>query len=726
MKNLRIFIVISLLLLLTDAKACIPGNPLSYCNNYLYKLTEDISIYRGLTWGYPVSHPFTQHEEENISLWRQQTGGKITDSQLKWYVYTATLPELQKKKGEATAVFGSDGYRLLQIAKECEAYRTTINDPWYYPCKNDTNVDRIERMAKEAANYTGRYMSRYALQTVRLYVSVYRYREAIEYWEANVDKMQHDVVWQMAERHIGRAYLYTGDTATAFKIYANYGDIGSLRLCGFSRREMMEKVYEHTPDSPYLLSEMQQILTYFDGNGYCTMFYKDYFEPEDMYDEDDDVAERLAVNAYIKDMAAFCQRVVSERKVKDMASWYYAQAALLDILGEKEKALDVVKEGLQHCVKGTFLANSMRVLRIYIEAEVCKYDDAYASKLATDIKWLIANGINGLRNAKNSKAILDAYIDDSYYYSVSCSILPNVYYWCDVTSRILNGVVAERLYKEGRETEAVQYSNLAASWALSSIRYKNTTLMSYWYESNGYSFDEESNQFTGLTENCKPDALAKAYNKIVRPVTPLDSLVARYGMTDASFWGDRVGTRYISYCMFQAAVPWLKMVSRAFQSKQTAWEYYDRDPLLLERTHTHNSYDYKLNYAKTMAAYYNDMTQAPTTNERATAHINYGIGIQNLAEWCWSLRMYYFSRGNADEEKFLKYGRKFIDKGIDMMEDRETKAHYLHLFVRNKEVMDNYSDTKTAASLRAHCDLWRDYKTKKKKQNNGLYEVVIH
>ena len=358
MMKSRAFIVISLLWASLRLSACWCTAPTSV-DNMIYRIVEDVSPYYNYNYSEPLyKYAVKDDETANLALWGHQTSTQIDKASLRWFVYGSTLSDLQKKEKQAVSIFGKDGYRLLVIAKQCEKFRKYINDPWYYPCEADAQVKNIQKYLVESQRYRGRYASRYALQTLRILDALNKYSEAVSYWEKYAHKIPRDAVRDMAERQVARAYLFTGDTLRAAKTYAKFGDLPSLSMCDFDQEKLWNVIYENCPNSPFFKDGLQYLLTHLD-NGYYGRILKEY-SPFGIKKERQDILRVLKL----------ANRVIRERKVKDLAMWYYAKAALLDVLGRKQKALATIRKGVSSCKEGSFLKNSMRVLRMKIEAEI--------------------------------------------------------------------------------------------------------------------------------------------------------------------------------------------------------------------------------------------------------------------------------------------------------------------------------------------------------------------
>lgn len=715
MMKSRVFTIISLLVTSISTFACWYPTASSR-DNMIYRLFEDVSpFYLYSRKNMHLYAEYIDEKAENLALWRKQTKTNISDEKLRWFVYESSLSELNANKKTATGIFGKDGFQLLCIAKECEAFRNYINDPWYYPYKGDTLTQNIKKRLAETTSYRGRYASRYALQAVRILVALSKYKDAVTYWEKYAKSLSDDIVKNMAECHVACAYLNTGDTLTAANIYAKQGDLGSLNHCGLEIDEVWQMVYEHCPNSPFFKYELQALLTHLDNRYYERYQNTDYYATSDFGKEE---------KRHIKNILRLSDKAIKEGRVKDIAIWYYAKAAILDAIGKHRDALSTVKAGERCCKKGTFLAKSMRVLRIMIEAETSTYNSSYLAKLTEDLKWMDINGRRNITPEIWKKYQRErSYAQDGTLMNDGRDVeYNNTYYWNDVMNRILVDVLSQRMKKEGNITDAMLFANLGTFWIMKNVYGKAESPNIY----SDYSTTNLTNAMSNMVDSCSASQIIDMYQHIAHPTRGIDKLVARYGVSDRSYWSDIIGTHLIREKQYAKATRWLKHVSRKYQKSISSWDYYDRNPFCYKigwrsdkRHHLKNKYDYKLKFAREMAYLQEKIKKGKTADERGEAMIRYGVGLRNQKEWCWALSrysntyyIYYASKKNPKEYgKFIDISdsEKMIDKGIATIKDRELKARYLHLFVRNKEVMEYYADTKTAQSLRAHCDLWRDY-----------------
>lgn len=677
----------------------------------IYRLMEDVSsyyIYDSAPY-FNTSNNSVSNEyfrAENIKLWRRQTNTTISDKEIENYVYTYSADELKAHKASCIKHLGEDAYRFLIYAKQCEKAREEMNDPWYYPTKNDPLVNTLQEISNKGMMPQDKYFNRYVLQTIRALVSIHKDSTAVAFWEKAKPKMGNDIIRTMAERHVAMAYNKIGNHATARKIYARVGDLTSLYRCSDNHAQMWEDIFRETPNSPFFVDVMQSLLTHLD-NRYFDKMTQDYGYEESWLKDD---MEQLNTALRI------AKRATTDKRVKDKAMWYYSAAALLDSKGDVSQALSYAKRGKSYCEKGSFMDNSMRVLRIYLEAQTCSYDSAYIVRLADDMTWLSSlaksNITQKLKSELKTHTVTENWGGQVYRYTPDV-FYTNKMYWSDAINRILADVLAPRLKRQGKDVDALLLANMGEFWLP-----RNATGKAHSpNEPSPYSFTDHSNAMAELADSCSANTIITMYKRLIHPWNVMDRLVKKNGIVDKDYWCDIIGTHCIAERRYKDAVTWLKGSSASYQKNSSTWHWYDRDPFCLKfgwstdrRHHVKKKSDYKLAFAKRMVELDYQMHHAKYGDKRAEAMVLYGVGLRNQSDWCWALTRYtdfYYTHDNYVDSK---KSQSMINRGLASMKDKELKAYYLHAFARNKEVMDLCYDTKIAKKLQAHCDVWRNYK----------------
>lgn len=706
--RLKLFLAISLLT--TTASACC-YDPYSPKDTHLYRIMEDIGPY--------VEYPFNDYRiydmkgfdfrKENLKLWRQQTGTKMSDEHLEAIIYG------NYASGSHNVFFDSEeaGY-CLKVARNVQKIRNAMNDPWYFPSSRSSDyMQALEELVETCHNRAeGVFRGRYVLQGLRCLNTLRRWDDSIEFWEQQRDSLTHNVIFTMAEREVAAAYHQMGNDSIAADIYARVGDIASLRMCRKNRDDEMEYIYEHCPNSPYFPEEIQCLLTHFDRN-YCPPNERDWY-----YYRTWDKGDSLRAEQFLK----LCRRVVLERKAKDLAMWNYATAVTYDILEQPKESMKYIRQGERLC-KDDFLRKSFRLLRMHVEAQILPMNHNYDQRLFRDLRWLCQQIDNNMSPAEKERlSKMACYKWDG-----------NTYYWNDAMRRILHIDVCPRMIKAGRTTRALQLANFADYYLFRKLG--NSTMVHEEWREDGFYWDvfSYSSDMFELADSLSANKLATYVRWQTEGQGEFDLFLASGSNQDVVFWHDIVGTHYIRENKYEEAQRWLSRLPKGYERETNIYReqkgYYLRDPFDLSvedpnprRKRLETTTDYKLNFAKGMIQYEHDMKYGRTTDIRGKAKVYYAAGIRNQWEYCWALTryshscydyMYWDKEWNiidVDEYRDMKnHTKRLTQEGLDEITDCELKARLLHAMQRNKEVMDKCPNTEVAQQLRLHCDTWRDY-----------------
>ena len=640
-------------------------------------------------------------EEENLQLWRQQTGTTLCDNCLRDVVYGT--------KDISYAFSDTAAVACLQTARTVARIRNAMADPWYFPASNRDGGEytpSLEELAETCKEHAGGiFRGRYALLALRCLTSMRRWTEAIDFWEQQKPHLPADVIRTMAEREAAAAYFRSGDTAQAADIYARVGDIRSLRIVRGKGGgiDEMECIYEQQPNSPYFPEEIQIWLREIDREHRLAISNLTYSSKEPDF------------RAFLR----LCQRVIREKKATNMAMWYYAAAATLDALEQPQEALSYISSGQNVC-RDVFLQKSFRLLRMHIDAKTLPLTPGYERKLLSDLKWLCQQ-IDGGVTAEVREEMSELW---NYKWH------ENSYYWNDAMRRILLSDLCPRLVRVGRTTRALQLANFADYYLLRKLDI-STLLYNEWDRREEDTFLYQSDMFD-LTNGLSADQLAAYARHIRQDKGALDRFLSSGSMEDDAFWSDIVGTHYIRENRYGEAVQWLSRLPKYYEQQTNIYResprYMLRDPFDLsfdEPNHRRrlltSSENYKLRFARKMLDYESAMKHGSTADIRGEAKVYYAAGLRNQQDYCWALSGYgdsYYSTYDPWTYKdgydpsykaAVEQSHQLIEEGLAEITDDETKARLLHALQRFGEVMEKYPLTETAYYMRQHCDTWRDY-----------------
>ena len=703
--RLKLFIAVSLLAM--KAIAC-GFDPYTAADTYLYRIMEDISSYDKPYLDKYCRDYFMRSfdfREENLRLWREQTGTKMSDEHLRMLVY-----------GKGTDI-GKDFFNNCQEASECldkaksiQKIREAMADPWYFPSsryQGGKYTQPLEELAEECRQKAnGVFRGRYVLQALRCYNTIRRWEESIELWEQQRDSLPDDVIRTMAEREVAAAYHKTGNDSIAADIYARIGDIASLRMCRTNRDHEMEYIYERCPDSPYFPEEIQALLIKFDhAHSIIGPFYDDWYS-----------ADSLRAEQFLK----LCRSVLFERKVKNPAMWCYAAAATLDALSCPKESMPYIREGERLC-RDEFLCKSFRLLRMHVEAQILPLNNYFDQHLYRDLQWLTRE-IDKNMNSVEKKALSNLY---NYQWD------SNTYYWNDAMRRILLYDVCPRLVAAGRTTRVLQLANFADYYMFRKLG-KSTIQYSEWQE-HDWDYFSYSSELFAMVNSLPADQIADYVRWQTAGKGAFDQFLAKGSNHDAVYWCDIVGTHYLRENRYKEAEQWLARLPIGYEQNTNIYrewdDYLKRNPFDLStkdpnprRSRLKTTQNYKLNFARKMVQYEHNMKHGKTADIRGEAKVYYAAGLRNQWDYCWALTKYSYSCGDYTEydENWNSYetpaysaakehSDSLMQAGLDEIIDPELKASLLHAMHRNREVIENYPFTWTAHQLYLHCDTWRDY-----------------
>lgn len=691
-------------LLATLAGHCCCVEPWLPCDLMLYRVTTDSMAMYCRQYNYTGPRLRDRDifgKQQNLELWRQETGGKVSMEMMEKLVYGQALENLKN------IPLSDEAIAYLRTAKSIERVRKKLIDPWYFPNSRNgagEHSGMLTELLDECLRHTsGKLGHRYTLLALRCYNALRRYTEAVTFWERQQKRMPRNIIYDMAEREAAAAYKGTGERRKAANIYGRLGDIRSLRFVREFDFDEMEYVYERCPNSPYFVEEIQCLLTHFDNH----LTTRDSYRWTEKDKKRRETFIRLG------------KRVLRENRVQDRALWYYAVAAMLDSKECPQEALQYVRQGEKVC-KTDKMKRYMRVLRIYCEARTAVMDRQYESQLLTDLKWLRNWGLEEMNKQRKRCR------KEPLPWMPGYEWWPESQYWRDAMQRILLDAVVPSMMKQGKTTRALQLANYAEYWVHRYYSTKNVIL-----EQKGVPEKDMWDDFTycnevfGLADNLPADDVAHYFEWTQTHHDALDRFVTAGSRQDTALWADIIGTHYLRERKYQQAIHWLSMLPRGNERWMNVREYMTFDPfdLAIEGSRTRRQrvksiLNYKLTYAQRMATYERQMQTGRNSNERAKAQVMFAVGWYNAWDVCWPLTMYANSwsrtRGyefesmtwKVDGEK--KRAMNMIDQGLAKM-DREMRGTFLYALERNRRVMQECDGTSTAQFLRLHCDTWKDY-----------------
>lgn len=543
----------------------------------------------------------------------------------------------------------------LKIAKACEAMRAKMNSQWYYPSKNDPVVAALEDVLKKSLEYKGsKLKERYALQAARAMFSLGRFEQMCKWWKKIDRQIAPGAIRDHIIGYVAGAKYRTGETEVAMQYYASIGDVASIEYC--LRQEGRYNGYcsiaEYCAEYPSVTRVLQQEVTRLE-------YYSDYFMKKGHYERYYDQCMQTAAISL------------------DPAPWLYTCAFLRYMQGQYYVAGNILSRA-EKCCNSDFLSDSIRILRILIDAQVSTYNKAYETKLLEELKWLdemICNNITDEVRQKTAK--------DGYYIKANISY----YYWNDMMRKIVLGTVVPRMMEAGKTPLAILLANYADNrllslvdevyvekWDYHEYEYDNEvmtlTLSEYRQNEDVFNiYDYSNHYFTMLRSDDMLMGNIHEYSKILsQPSGALQVFLTERAYINDDYLNDLIGTRYLKARKYKAAYEYLAKVSKDYQKCLNTYWYMRRLPFHYKRIRTGKVLpDYKLTFAKEMIECEEIIARSADPDKVGHARIKYGIGMRNSKGWCWMLTSY--KRGyddmNDEEDELFIMGDRLIQSGLD-------------------------------------------------------------
>ncbi len=606
----------------------------------------------------------------------------------------------------------------LTVAKLCEETRMVCNDPWYYPVENDRESVTLAELAHRAESYDGwRLRDRYALQAVRALFASGRYDACINYWNRVRATLPEGLIKGMIRPYIAGAYYRMGFEQEALKIYADLGDVESILYClnrqgqKLDRVERIELLYEYNSDMLPTAATIQHIVE------------------ADEYYRSDDPDDRY--NIELLRLREFACRVAREGRAANRAMWYYTAAYIYDMYGDPQTASALCSKAERS--EGTpFIKESVKVLRIYLDAKLCRRCDAASEqRLLGQLQWLDDKIWANIDDDVRQTDIGD------YTYN------RGFYYWNDAMRRILISVVVPRYLECGNYVRAIQLTNMADNDLLNAVgsvygniydcrsrdwEERSCSLPDYRRSATKYNSLDYCRELFHLVDTVGLDHVITYRQQLDRPRTRFDRFVNSRSYTDTDYFDDLIGTQCLREMRYGEAVEYLGRVSPTFQQRLNTCKegLMNRDPFSLYGTQPiADNADYKYEFARRMLSLEQTIEKTADPDRKARLQIKYAVGLYNSIHSCWALTQYYYNfnydwrRDIINSPDFAERAswrradercRRLLDEADAMFSDRSAaKAAYNRLGDYGTD-WHCMTDQTLARYVNQRCDRASDYR----------------
>lgn len=690
MKSLKYTLIISLLAILfpvTSMQAC--WHP--------YYLSKAYYMYRVLDADAPDAYTSSSntYTDENCREWQRYSSKGIPLSAIHDVVYTMPLYEYESfhsihKNYRGKNAFlqwlrnNSEAADFLLIAKITENVRREHNSRWYYPSTRSEAKMTLEEVVDYTLSYSGPLRYRYLLQAVRALFTLKRYSECISLWNKEISQLpKGNLMRRMALPYIAGAAYWLKDYDKATAYFHEAGDVASMIAYSGDRKtsstvDIIENIYKYEPNCAAFPELLQKFVNSAEPIGYV-------FEDEEQTVTDE--------HRRLKTLAG---RIAQEGKTDNPAMWYYTAAFIEDLEGHAAGASRLLAKAEK--ARGTqFIKESVKVMRIYLDAKLQTYNLAYENRLLNQLQWLDQKIIDNLTPKVRQQTT------DGYYFEYNTSY----YYWNDMLRRIVLAEVCPRMLTARKPIRALQLANMA-----------DNRLLQYL---NVHSVCDYSNSFFELIDSIGLHHAMEYRQRILKPRNSFERFLNERGYVDMDYINDIVGTQCLRNMHYGDAMIYLRQVSPVFQ-KTCLHTWLEYAPFSYNRKEVKDVSDFKYRFAREMHSLEQEILLTSEPNRKAELMVSYAVGLQNSFDRCWSLTQYYRGtrfyvqiqekrdwENEPETIKAKKRSSELLQQAFALFTDRELAAKTLYEFNKFRTVAEKYPETKLGRYVRGHCDNLHDY-----------------
>lgn len=481
---------------------------------------------------YPHYGGTPAYEKQMEQFWRDYSNNR---DDYFWFSYNR-IKEAADKKGDSEMSTYLD--KLNEYLKICEQLR----DTWTYPTEQQLNERRqiLTRLASSADTYKGtRLRAQYLLLSMRANMVLGRYDVNKKLWQNTGSKMAASPFREKMRNIYANALLNTGQRQQAWDIYAEQGDVESLRWSVHKFRDIagIQTIAKENPNAPTLRYLVQSFV----NDAQETLDYGENADLEFLKE----MGTRLVATQEVKQFIAFADQLVSSGQTREPALWKSATAMLHHLLKNDTKALSDAEAAIS--LAGTDrMHDNARCIRLLVAANGAVGSAQLPDMLVRELQWLDAK--------------IDQQGEDDCYYN-------------NVKDRVFTQTLYNRYKREGQDNMAVAMFAMADAG----------TYHGYWYEDRkskeiipaGYS-----TEYFYELEKLSVDQLKGYFDFISSNQTSnsFESYVKSHTYRNANYFNDLIGTRLLAQGKFSEAISYLEKVSHDFIAHQNiAWYMENRD-----------------------------------------------------------------------------------------------------------------------------------------------------
>ncbi len=439
---------------------------------------------------------------------------------------------------------------------------------WNYASKQERLQiqQSLTRLNNASKIYKGTQLkSQYALLRMRTNMMKGFHQQNITYWNAIASRLPKSP-WREAMRNIyARALWKTGKHHQALEIYAEQGDMASIRVLARNYRNLagIQSTYLKNPNSAMLTYLVQDFV----NNCQQTIDSRNQNPINKEWIEE--IGAKVIYQKEALSFITFANKVIAENKTQNPCLWRSATAMLHYLYGYQQEAWKESTEAIT--LDGTQrMKDNARAIRLLVSTRNVQVDSDYPQYLVGEFKWLNEMAKGEITRTKGENPKNDDFTNpDIHYVEVKERVAYRALY-----NRFKT--MADKAKKEDRQEAGRNYESMATAMYGMMDAYMRT-----FYKDQQ---DEEyisrylySSEYAFRLDSLSAQQLADYYRFITSShQDAFEQYVCQSLYRNADFFKDMIGTKYLAEGNFGEAACWHKDVSLKFINNQTISFYAEK------------------------------------------------------------------------------------------------------------------------------------------------------
>ena len=439
---------------------------------------------------------------------------------------------------------------------------------WNYASKQERLQiqQSLTRLNNAAKIYKGTQLkSQYALLRMRTNMMKGFHQQNITYWNAIASRLPKSP-WREAMRNIyARALWKTGKHHQALEIYAEQGDMASIRVLARNYRNLagIQSIYLKNPNSAMLTYLVQDFV----NNCQQTIDSRNQNPIDKEWIEE--IGAKVIYQKEALSFITFANKVIAENKTQNPCLWRSATAMLHYLYGYQQEAWKESTEAIT--LDGTQrMKDNARAIRLLVSTRNVQVDSDYPQYLVGEFKWL-----NEMAKGESTRAKGEGPINDDF-------TNPDIHY-VEVKERVAYRALynrfktmADKAKKEDRQEAGRNYESMATAMYGMMDAYMRT----FYKEQQDEEYISRylySSEYAFRLDSLSAQQLADYYRFITSShQDAFEQYVCQSLYRNADFFKDMIGTKYLAEGNFGEAARWQKDVSLKFINNQTISFYAEK------------------------------------------------------------------------------------------------------------------------------------------------------